>query len=153
MAALLSSTSFPFFIMKNTTTSPAMKSRREHERDREKHDAICDCGEFPHCGVEPAAYTLVPWRMDFYDDYIVIYGSDNTRILDIYAAPSVDEDAEARANAHLIIAAPELLERCRMSLQDARDALSGDWEPTAEGWQATIENLEAVIAKAEGKTP
>ena len=52
------------------------------------------------------------------------------------------------ANARLIAAAPKLLERCRMSLWDARAALSGEWEPCEEGWQAIIKDLEIVIAEA-----
>ena len=42
----------------------------------------------------------------------------------------------------------ELLTACKMCLQDAKDALSGDWEPTNEGWESIIEHLTRVIQKA-----
>jgi hypothetical protein len=58
---------------------------------------------------------------------------------------------EILGNARLIAAAPELLDECRMILQDARDALSGEWVPTAEGWQSIIEHRERLIAKVEGR--
>jgi hypothetical protein len=61
--------------------------------------------------------------------------------------------AQQIPNARLIAAAPELLEACEMSLQDAKDALSGDWQPTKEGWGSIIEHLNRVIAKAYGKAP
>ena len=57
----------------------------------------------------------------------------------------------AEANARLIAAAPDLLEACQGCLQDAEDALSGDWEPSQEGWRATIDHLTRVIGKAQGK--
>ena len=55
------------------------------------------------------AYTAAPWKMDLYGEYIAVYGADDTRILDIYAAPTVKKDPEACANARLIVAAPALL--------------------------------------------
>lgn len=55
------------------------------------------------------------------------------------------------ANARLIAAAPSLLQRCKMSFQDAKDAQSGAWAPTPEGWQSIIDDLSSVIAEAEGR--
>ena len=55
------------------------------------------------------AYTAAPWKMELYGEYIAVYGADDTRILDIYAAPTVKKDPEACANARLIVAAPALL--------------------------------------------
>ena len=55
------------------------------------------------------AYTAAPWKMDLYGEYIAVYGADGTRILDVYAAPTVKKDPEACANARLVIAAPALL--------------------------------------------
>ncbi len=87
-------------------------------------------------------FTPGPWRVCNHNE-IVANDAHETYIADIY-----DENGDWRANAKLIAAAPELLERCRMGLHDARDALSGDWEPCEEGWLAIIKDLEAVIARA-----
>jgi hypothetical protein len=95
-----------------------------------------------------SAHTADPWKMDFYDDYIVIYGSDNSRILDIYAAPSVAKDAEARSNAHLVVAAPDLLKSLNRAVKD----LCFLQRCTKISRQETIDDCEAAIAKAEGRT-
>ena len=65
-------------------------------------------------------------------------------------------DAKSKANAEFIVRAcnnhEELLTACKMSLQDAKDALSGDWEPARHGWESIVEHLTRVIRKAEEKT-
>ena len=63
---------------------------------------------------------------------------------------------KSKANAEFIVRAcnnhEELLTACRMSLHDAKDAFSGDWEPARHGWESIIEHLTRVIRKAEEKT-
>ena len=64
--------------------------------------------------------------------------------------------AKSKANAEFIVRAcnnhDELLTACKMSLQDAKDALSGDWEPAPHGWESIIEHLTRVIGKVEEKS-
>jgi hypothetical protein len=52
------------------------------------------------------------------------------------------DDVQARANAELISAAPELLESCKRALREIKDG------ETTIGLE---EDLVAAIAKAEGK--
>ena len=59
------------------------------------------------------ARSAKPWRQDPYGEYIAIYDGTGIRVADVYAAPTVEEDRDARAVARLIIAAPELLKACR----------------------------------------
>ena len=95
--------------------------------------------------METTTHTTGPWLIRNHNE-IVADNEHETYIADIF-----DETDNWRANARLIKTAPKLLESCRMSLQDAKDALSGGWQPTAEGWQSIIDDLEAVIAEATGK--
>lgn len=60
-----------------------------------------------------SAITARPWRQEAYYDYIAIYDGMGTRVADVCAAPSVDQDRDARFVARLIVAAPELLKACR----------------------------------------
>src|SRR5437016_1076 len=58
-------------------------------------------------------------------------------------------DEEAEANARLIAAAPELLERCKMSLADADAALASPEEVADYNWKSIADDLRELIAKAE----
>jgi hypothetical protein len=87
-----------------------------------------------------------PWRLTNRNE-ICADKKQETFIAEIF-----DENEAWAGNARLIAATPELLQTCEMSLQDAKDALSGDWQPTKEGWESIIEHLSRVIAKAYGKT-
>jgi hypothetical protein len=101
-----------------------------------------------------SAHTPGPWQINRgADGELQIYtlvGQSPTVIADLFGYDP-DSTEEYEANARLMAAAPDLLERCRMSLQDARDALDGEWKPTPEGWQSIIDDLEAVLAKATGR--
>ncbi len=44
----------------------------------------------------------------------------------------------------------ELLEACKTLAVDCRMALNGDWDKGDEGFEASLEMLESVIAKATG---
>jgi hypothetical protein len=92
------------------------------------------------------AYTMGPWRLTNRNE-ICADKKQETFIAEVF-----DENEAWAGNARLIAATPELLQTCEMSLQDAKDALSGDWQPTKEGWESIIEHLSRVIAKAYGKT-
>jgi len=92
------------------------------------------------------AYTPGPWTATPLNDEEFDVMSDETHIATVYGTGTQSEDG---ANARLIASAPALLDRCKMHLHDAKDALSGDWIPTAEGWQSIIDDLEEVIAKAD----
>lgn len=89
-------------------------------------------------------HTPEPW---IYDDGF-IYGADNTMICDPHA-DNQDID-EREANARLIAAAPELLERlqdCVKVLQSFQDQLQGK----SIAVTANLEYARAAIAKAEGR--
>ena len=60
---------------------------------------------------------------------------------------------EDRANARLVAAAPELLERCKMALADAEAAIANPSEVVDYNWPSIAEDLRAVIAKADGIPP
>jgi len=66
----------------------------------------------------------LPWRADFYGEYIAIYDAQGTRLADVYAAPTVAEDGEAREAARLITAAPPLLAAVREAVATYQDRLS-----------------------------
>lgn len=75
--------------------------------------------------------------------------------------PVVIDDAEGNAVAsihscnpgdvRLIAAAPDLLKACETALEDCRMVLSGEWEPSQEGFEVMVENLGAAIRKAKGR--
>ena len=92
----------------------------------------------------PPAHTEGPWKLN--RDDVLADSKHETRVATVF-----DENGDWKANARLIAAAPDLLEACQMGLQDAKDALSGEWEPSAKGWIATIDHLTRVIGKAQGK--
>lgn len=58
--------------------------------------------------------------------------------------------AEWDAIRPLLTAAPVLLDACKTLAEDCRMALSGDWNKSDEGFQASLEMLESVIAKTTG---
>jgi hypothetical protein len=90
------------------------------------------------------AHTPGPWRLMNHNEIC----ADNEH--ESYIADVFDETDNWRANARLIAAAPELLDACKMNLQDAKDALTGEWQPTPEGWKSIIDHLTMVIDKAQG---
>ena len=55
------------------------------------------------------------------------------------------------ANAHLIAAAPDLLEACKIAANNLRDEVNGLRDESEEDWDYEIETLEQAINKAEGK--
>jgi hypothetical protein len=58
---------------------------------------------------------------------------------------------KAKRVAALCDAAPSLLDACNTLAQDCRMALSGEWDKGDEGFQASLELLESVIAEATGR--
>lgn len=88
-------------------------------------------------------HTKGPWSLDGDLNAMnldVIYGSGRIAMMEC----ENDElsDAEVTANAHLIKAAPEMLE----ALTEAEDALSDDGE-----YPYTLRRVRAAIAKAKGE--
>jgi hypothetical protein len=55
-------------------------------------------------------------------------------------------------NAHLIVAAPLLLQRCKMALIDAEEALAHPERASTYNWRSIAYDLREVIAAAEGRT-
>lgn len=90
-------------------------------------------------------HTPGPWKVEPEDDRFVV-GADNQSI---YGALARRFDDEAMANAHLIAAAPELLEACKVLLAHA------EWIGTPRGYRLkdfddVFKPAYAAIAKAEG---
>lgn len=91
------------------------------------------------------AHSPGPWRVEFGD---TIYAANNPKIIAV-----VENDvAEYEANAHLIEAAPDLLEALK-KLQDLRHQWRHDDQFTSIDYMDAIDALpwESAIAKAEGK--
>ena len=110
---------------------------------------------------KPSAHTATPWHLGLSECPGVYGGEQHWAILGPKTAGIIADvegglGAKSKANAEFIVRAcnnhEELLAACKMSLQDAKDAFSGDWEPTREGWESIIEHLTRVIGQAEEKT-
>lgn len=107
-----------------------------------------------------SAHTPTPWHVGLSEcpgvyggeQHWAIFGPGTTGVIaDIEGGLG----AKSEANAGFIVRAcnnhEELLTACKMSLQDAKDALSGDWQPARQGWESIIEHLTRVIGAAEAK--
>jgi hypothetical protein len=82
-----------------------------------------------------SGHTLGPWHIG--GNGLIVYSLGGYAICDVKTFHGrVDDDT---ANARLIAAAPELLEACKMALDD------GDCQTVTEDW------LRKAIAKAEGR--
>lgn len=96
-----------------------------------------------------AKHTPGPWRVhhDEDDEECWVELDDNEPGHAIVAV--VEEQDESVANAHLIAAAPDLLE----ALKAAKQFLSIDISrgPASNGWVNTVDMVNAAIAKAEGQ--
>ena len=97
------------------------------------------------------AFTPGPWTFKETDE-------GNHRIIgmecphpEIAAVFSQGTKAERDANARLIAAAPELLERCKRCLADAEAILADPSEVSDEVWQSIVDDLREVITAVEGK--
>jgi hypothetical protein len=108
-----------------------------------------------------SAHIRTPWHARLSECPGVYGGEQHWAILGPNASGIIADvegglGAKSKANAEFIVRAcnnhEELLTACRMSLHDAKDALSGDWEPARHGWESIIEHLTRVIRKAEEKT-
>jgi len=108
------------------------------------------------------SHTTTPWHVGLSECSGVYGGEQHWAILcpnanGIIADVEGGLGAKSKANAEFIVRAcnnhEELLTACKMSLQDAKDALSGEWEPATSGWESIVEHLTRVIAKAEETIP
>ena len=102
-------------------------------------------------------YTNGPWEVGYFDDEDdninsigVFAGPEALHIIDPqpYAAKKRLTDSQIRANAHLIAAAPDLLDACRAALADMPSPSSTDYQTLCD-FGALGRKLEAAIAKAE----
>lgn len=86
-------------------------------------------------------FTKGPWKIDKYG--AIVDSTGNTvRVKASIALPLGCGSAEAKANAHLIAAAPKLYHTVEM-LTDALESLAGECPEVEKG--------RATLAKAEGK--
>ena len=101
---------------------------------------------------ESMSHTPGPWKVDSTgcivsgeDHHVVCFGHDYDDYGRIQASQDLDEKsavAEIEANAHLIAAAPDLLEACKAALGAVSDF---------KELRATQKMLRAAIAKAAGQ--
>jgi hypothetical protein len=98
-------------------------------------------------------HTPGPWN----DDGQFIVAPDPKGVYpDIYVAEIVQEDSEGRlasprqqkANAGLIALAPEMYKELQTLGECCREALSGDWDRSDDGFIAMLESIDATLAKA-----
>jgi len=97
-------------------------------------------------------HTPGPWN----DDGQFIVAADPDGVYpDIYIAEIVQEDEEGRiaspeqqqANGKLIAAAPEMYEELQTLRECCREALSGDWDRSDDGFIAMLESIDALLSK------
>lgn len=117
---------------------------------------------FPHDNMtthsKSSAHTPTPWHVGLSECSSVYGGEQHWAIFGAHASGGGADvegglGARPKANAESIVRVcnnhEQLLTACKMSLQDAKDALSGDWEPAKDGWESIIEHLTRVIGEAE----
>ncbi len=93
-----------------------------------------------------SAHTAGPWAIDWNVSRIDVFSSDAATLIATIrrSTPSDGIDADARANARLIAAAPELLEALRDLAESVRAAgITGPY----------LDAADAAIAKATVATP
>lgn len=96
-------------------------------------------------------FTAGPWRIGkSYTNEIAIRPLSDDTNEECIAVVCELREGEAKANAHLIAAAPELLEACKTMLDDCEMALAGEWDKGDEGFEASACMLRKVIKKAKG---
>lgn len=89
-------------------------------------------------------HTPGPWKVEIDSDgSVLIMCSDGAHRY--YIGDMEDTCTECHANARLIAAAPDLLEACRAFIE-----ADMQWTDVAN---AVLEQMEAAIAKAEGREP
>lgn len=72
-------------------------------------------------------------------------GNEWQGLAKVYQAPDLEEEGEA--NAHLIAAAPELLEELKVMA----NIYEHGYPPTPDGKERCLERVKKLISKAEGK--
>lgn len=117
------------------------------EKETASRSQPCGSPESSPVTAEPsAAFTPGPWAVSATDDFLVVKGRQ--KIAATFpiteANPEASDDIE-RANAHLISAAPDLLE----ALKDCLACWPHDFN--SHGEELAEAKARAAIAKAEGK--
>jgi hypothetical protein len=94
-------------------------------------------------------HTARPWAYDE-DDARIYYADGHVEPTIAYIERENTSPERARADGYLLAAAPQLLEACKTLAEDCRMALSGEWDKSDDGFQASLELLESVIRDATG---
>ena len=93
-----------------------------------------------------AAFTKGPWGLQFGDSRIGIVSERGEEIASVGSAPYYKGYSPTDyANAHLIAAAPDLVE----ALQECVDAMYSD--NPADGWKEILDKARSVLARARGE--
>ena len=93
-----------------------------------------------------SAHTKGPWALNWYVSCIDVFSSDAATLIATIRRSTLSKgiDADARANARLIAAAPELLEAlCDLAESVRAAGITGPY----------LDAADAAIAKAKGATP
>lgn len=112
-----------------------------------------------------AGHTPGPWHhhADLHDDgkhcpCFAIFGGDESIVAHYYAndknfidgVGTVPDLEDARANARLIAAAPDLLAACEYAAQTIAAGAPNDDGPIAQHFSEAFDRLRSAIARAEG---
>lgn len=110
-------------------------------------------GEVNCCGIEGPTDTAEPWCMTkIGDGQWMIHLEDGSCIAVVGDGVREGDPAQAEANGRLIAAAPELLEYCKMLLDDVTRMAVDPEVGIGWDWKLTETNLRKAVAKAEKKS-
>lgn len=129
-----------------------MKTKHVHEfkMGKSKKVSVCSCGVFRHENLKPedviegveAKHTPGPWIVIARDSSVKVQRDNHNPICDLEADHFSAKDERTLADAHLIAAAPDLLEACHLLFRELSEfCLERDSEALRAG--------RAAIAKAE----
>ena len=97
-------------------------------------------------------HTQGPWKFDASTRFFEIVGADGRNILSsIYADDRSDDafnDSTDRANAHLIAAAPDMLEELEQLCEALNDSVLSTGSNTMD--EEILYNIRKIIKKAKG---
>lgn len=95
-------------------------------------------------GMSEIKHTTGPWMVG---DFRCIYG----QLGQVASISTNGTDEERTANAHLISAAPELLEACKAFIAYEESEKESNYIPSMFLYSKAVTKVRAAISKAEGK--
>lgn len=103
-----------------------------------------------------AQHTPGPWDWDFKSDHVRVWAGnwrDKSIVAEVPHADVLGRTPEIEANAHLIVAAPDMLEALRKAERalSLRTTYGTKAKPTVAELNVMLDDFRAAIAKAEGR--